>query len=143
MRHATAAAALGLGVVLLFGASCGGDGTPSSKNLVAPGSANVTITSSAAHLKVDETFTLAATARHQDGSTVPVTEWSSSNTGVATVDATSGRVSAVSAGKVSITAAHDGATQSTEVHRRRSSSLAIRSGSACPWWPLSGVSATT
>jgi hypothetical protein len=113
MRHVTAAAAAALGVVLL-GSACGGD--PCKKNPIAPGCGGgggggvirIDFTSSVEHLKIKERLVFVATAVHSDGTSAPVTQWSSDATPVATVDAASGAVTAVSAGKASIIAEHDG-----------------------------------
>ena len=108
-----AAAAMVIGIVVL-GVACGGsDGPNCSANPAAPGCPPpvVTFTSSTGHLKVHDAYTFSATAAHSDGTSAAVTQWSSNNTSVATVEATSGKVTAVSQGQATIIAEHDGDEQ--------------------------------
>jgi hypothetical protein len=76
----------------------------------------VAITASVDHLKARDTYTFVATAAHSDGTNAPVTQWSSDNTQVATVDSTSGKVTAVAPGKATIIADHDGARATKLLH---------------------------
>ena len=122
MRHlAAAGAAAALGVVLSM-IACGGDGNGGcSKNPAAPGCGGSTVTSvaitaSVDHLKARDTYTFVATAAHSDGTSAAVTQWSSDNTQVATVDSTSGKVTAVAPGKATIIAGHDGAQATRLLH---------------------------
>jgi hypothetical protein len=93
-----------LAAVLLGSLSCKkATPTPPSPTVV-----SITITPATDMLKVKETVTLAATARHSDGSDAPVTDWRSDTPGVATVDAATGKVAAVTAGAATIVATHDG-----------------------------------
>ncbi len=120
MRHlaaAVAAAALGV-VVSMIACSGDGGGGGCSKNPTAPGCAppKVTITASVDHLKTRDTFTFVGTAAHPDGTNVAVTQWSSDNTQVATVDSTSGKVTAVAPGTATIIADHDGAQATKKLH---------------------------
>ncbi len=98
--------------LIVVTAGCGNKNTVTNSSL---GVASVSFTSSADHLKVKETVAFTATARHADGSSASVTEWTSDAPGVASVDAT-GRVSGVSAGVATITASHDGMTATKSVH---------------------------
>jgi uncharacterized protein YjdB len=86
--------------------ACGGDDdSPSTPNSPAPVLTSVTIGSAAQTVAVGQTLQLSASGRDQNGNAMQATiAWSSSPTGTATVNATSGLVTAVAAGTATITA---------------------------------------
>src|SRR5215469_1111387 len=83
---------------------------------------------STASIAVGSTDTLRVTAQYNDGGSVPVgtaVNWQSSDTSVATVDATTGTINAVGTGTTTITATLQSATASTTLTVENLSSIAI------------------
>jgi hypothetical protein len=110
-RRMVAAALVGASVLLC---ACAKDRDPcASVSPVAPsGCVTINVTASTPLLKVKQSFGFAANAVHRgDGSVVAVSQWSSDNTPVATVDAASGMVVGVANGTVNVIAEHDGVRQ--------------------------------
>lgn len=75
----------------------------------------VTVSPATKSMTVGETFTPTATVTMSDGSTPPAATWTSSNPAAATVDASTGRVSAAGAGSTTITATAGGKSGSCAV----------------------------
>ena len=81
----------------------------------APTVTSVTVTPSSRSLTVGQTFTPTATVTMSDGSTPPTVTWSSNANSVATVNASTGEITARGAGSAVITATAGGKTGSCTV----------------------------
>ncbi|MDQ6635471.1 MAG: Ig-like domain-containing protein, partial [Gemmatimonadota bacterium] len=96
-------------------ASAGGKSGTATITVQPPPVASVAVSPASKGLAVGTTTTLAATVTDANGATVTdrVVTWSSNNTAVATVDATTGVVTAVAPGSATISASAGGKTGSS------------------------------
>jgi hypothetical protein len=91
--------------LVLVGAACGDDVTVTPPpEPPAPGIRSVTVAPDGATIAVGATLTFTAAVTTDPGAATPTIAWSSSNTAVATVNATTGEVTAVAVGSVGIRA---------------------------------------
>jgi len=91
--------------LVLVGAACGDDVTVTPPpEPPAPGIRSVTVAPDGATIAVGATLTFTAAVTTDPGAATPTIAWSSSNTAVATVNATTGVVTAVAVGSVGIRA---------------------------------------
>jgi hypothetical protein len=106
-------------LALTVSASCGGGKTSTptspSQSTISRTVARLSLSSSVVELLVGNSQAISATAFYSDGTSAPITPtWSSSNTGVASVDS-SGIVRALSGGSATVTASFSGQSASASV----------------------------
>jgi hypothetical protein len=103
-------------VLLMLSVSCGGDNGVTTPVVPPRVVTTIDVSPSTSALLVGDTLTLTATARDQQGASMPgvVVAWSTSNAGVATVSS-AGKVTTLAAGSVVISASAEGKTGSASL----------------------------
>jgi hypothetical protein len=96
----------GVFLVALLPTACGGSGRSVTQPSVV--ATSIVVDAPVDFMAMGQRVTFAATAVHSDGSSAAVTDWSSDNPAVATIDAATRAVTAVGPGEALISARHDG-----------------------------------